>query len=175
TYMNNNDPNYRMREAAPDAFTGTIIGGDLNTSKGVPVVQVSAPVVPGAGAIIPGIANQPTPMPEHTSSDETAAAGDKSTSKVSVSTILLIVAGIILLLALLGWFLYKRFKQRPAPTHEMTQYNNNEYALGGQEYTPEYIEEQPTHRQHLDNEIRTRDSYHDAGAHARTGGNGYMD
>ncbi|KAJ2773614.1 hypothetical protein IWQ56_000919 [Coemansia nantahalensis] len=173
-YVNNNDPNYRMREPAADNFSGMLVGGDLNTNRGTLVGPASAPnPAPGNGGF-PVIPSPPAPTGGPVSSSMPPAVGDSSASKLSVSTILLIVAGILLLLALLGWLLYRRFKKRPAPTHEMTQYNNNEYAIGGQDYTPEYANEFPSNREHLDNQIRTRDSYHPGNANGNSRG-GFMD
>ncbi|KAJ1735805.1 hypothetical protein LPJ61_000354 [Coemansia biformis] len=175
SYVNNNNPNYHMVEpSAADNINGMIVAGDLNTNKGVPIGQASIPQITSS-AFIPGMNPVPTGFNQPISSSEHPADAPESGKKVSVSTILLIVAAILLLLALLGWFLYKRFKRRPAPTHEMTQYNNNEYALGAQNYAPEYVEEYPTNRQHLDNEIVTRDSYNDPPHNAKGKDNGFMD
>ncbi|KAJ2785528.1 hypothetical protein H4R18_000473 [Coemansia javaensis] len=172
SYVNNKDPNYRMIEpSGAVSVTGLLLSGDLNTNKGVPVSPAPSAVQTSGPAPTLFEIGSPTSM-QSVSSD----ASDEHKKKVSVSTILLIVGALLALLGALAWFLFKRCKRRPAPQHEMTQYNNNEYALGSQNYQPEYLDEyQDRNRMHLNNEIVTRDDYHDHNPNGNDNGKGYMD
>ncbi|KAJ2805291.1 hypothetical protein H4R20_002155 [Coemansia guatemalensis] len=171
SYQNNNDPNYHMNDPSGTAsINGVLIGGNLNENKenqGTPssiVGIMSTPPVGGVsvGAVMPTMGNNGmTPSMPSTSPEATDdASEDGSKKKSHLSTILIIVALVLIALAIIGYLLYRRFKKRKAPANEMTQYNNDDYALGAQNFPPEYEENQDHNRQHLDNEIiTTRENY----------------
>ncbi|KAJ2303280.1 serine-type endopeptidase activity protein [Coemansia sp. Cherry 401B] len=158
SYVNNNDPNYTMKDPTGDAtISGLLIGGDLNSNQGVPVgpsssssvdepTSTSAPSIASASA-----AEEPSSSPEATT--------EEPKKKSNLTTILIIVAAVILLLAIIGYLLYRKFKKRPTPTNMTTQYNNHNYAVGNQDYAPEYADDYAPNRQHLDTNINMRDSY----------------
>ncbi|KAJ2135664.1 hypothetical protein IW136_004189 [Coemansia sp. RSA 678] len=103
------------------------------------------------------ITEQPSISPE--------AVEEEPKKKSNLTTIIIIIAAVVLLLAIIGYLLWRKFKRRPAPTTMGTQYNNNQYAVGGQDYAPEYQDDYDHNTPHLNNRIISQDEYpHDDAA-----------
>ncbi|KAJ2359031.1 hypothetical protein IWW50_000127 [Coemansia erecta] len=156
SYKNNDNPNYTMNDPSGDAsLSGLLIGGDLNSAQ--TSESSSAMAMPSstsnyfASASTVPLTNQPSSSPE--------PIEEEPKKSISVTTIILIVAGILLALAIIGYLLWKKFKRRPTPTNMGTQYNNNQYAVGGQDYAPEYQDDFDPNTQHLNNRINTHSDY----------------
>ncbi|KAJ2121867.1 hypothetical protein IW147_003856 [Coemansia sp. RSA 720] len=161
-YKNNDNPNYVMNDPSGDAtMSGLLIGGDLNNQQGEQVgpssvEQPSSSTIPTMSSV--PITQQPSSSPE--------PVEEEPKKKSNLTTIIIIVVAVLLLLAIIGYLLWRKFKRRPAPTNMGTQYNNNQYAVGGQNYAPEYQDDYDHNTPHLNNRIISQDEYpHDDAAH----------
>ncbi|KAI9481741.1 hypothetical protein LPJ78_004842 [Coemansia sp. RSA 989] len=159
SYINNNDPNYAMVDPSGEpSISGLLVGGDLNSDQGVHIGPSSssedpAPTSSSAAAI------STVPIAEEPSSSPEPAAEEEEPKKNHLTTIIIIIAAVLLLLAIIGYILWRKCRKRPAPTNMTTQYNDHQYAMGAQDYAPEYADDYNPNRQHLDNRIISRDSY----------------
>ncbi|KAJ2267909.1 hypothetical protein GGH14_005919, partial [Coemansia sp. RSA 370] len=154
-YKNNDNPNYVMNDPSGDAtISGLQIGGDLNNQQGEQVgpssiEKPSSTTIPTMSSV--PITEQPSQSPE--------AVEEEPKKKSNLTTIIIIIAAVLLLLPIIGYLLWRKFKRRPAPTNMGTQYNNNQYAVGGQDYAPEYQDDYDHNTPHLNNRIISQDEY----------------